>query len=174
MTMRTCAIVAAIGAALLLGPSLDRALAQGRAGQSPQSDRPTTDIPGSGAGGRVVPPDTEPPAAAREEPPAPPVRWNSVAAGIWRVRGRVHVAIGYSGARSSAEDATSSAVDACVSGGGRNCKALGAWNSGCAYITTGHAVNRAGWASGATIEAALKKCRGDGFSCKPPIGGCVE
>lgn len=173
MTMRRCAIGAVIGVAILLAPPADRAFAQGRAGQSPQSDKPV-DIPGSGAGGPVVPPETEPPAAAREEPPAPPARWNSVAAGIWRVRGRVHVSIGYSGTRPSAEDAKSSAVDACASGGGRNCKAAGAWNSGCVYITTGHAVNRAGWASGATIEAALKKCRGDGFSCKPPIGGCVD
>ena len=57
---------------------------------------------------------------------------------------------------------------------GSGCKALGAWSSGCVYITTGHAVSRAGWASGATVEAALKKCRGDGFTCKPPIGGCVD
>jgi hypothetical protein len=173
MTMRKCAFVAAIAAAVLLVPHVDRVLAQGRAGQAPQSDKPS-DIPGSGAGGASVPSEPEPPAAAREEPPAPPTRWNSVAAGIWRVRGRVHVAIGYSGTRPRAEDAKSSAVDACVSAGGRNCKAAGAWNSGCVYITTGSAVNRAGWASGATIEVALKKCRGDGFSCKPPIGGCVE
>jgi len=102
------------------------------------------------------------------------VRWNSVASAIWRVRGRVRVAIGYSGTRSSAEDARASALDACVKAGGSGCKALGAWNSGCVYITTGHAVSRAGWASGATVEAALKKCRGDGFTCKTPIGGCVD
>ena len=70
--------------------------------------------------------------------------------------------------------ARSNAIDACVKAGGSGCKALGAWNAGCVYITTGHAVSRAGWSSGATIEAALKKCRGDGFTCKPPIGGCVD
>jgi len=90
------------------------------------------------------------------------------------VRGRVRVAIGYSGTRASADDARSSAIDACKEAGGSGCKALGAWNAGCVYITTGHAASRAGWASGATSEAAMTKCRGNGFTCKTPIGGCVD
>lgn len=104
----------------------------------------------------------------------PAEHWNSVASSIWRVHGRVHVAIGYSGVRSSADEARESALDACRSAGGTTCKATGAWNSGCVYITTGSAARRAGWASGDSAEAALKRCRSDGFTCKQPIGGCVE
>ena len=133
--------------------------------------------PGAGGIGREAPAQSEPaptPSPPETQPTPPPERWNSVASAIWRVRGRVHVAIGYSGTTSSAEAARSSALDACKNAGGSGCKALGAWNAGCVYITTGHATNRAGWASGATIEAAMKKCRGDGFTCKPPIGGCVD
>jgi hypothetical protein len=86
----------------------------------------------------------------------------------------VHVAIGYSGVRQTADDARASALDACRSAGGQDCKPIGAWNSGCLYITTGTSSNRAGWGSGASIDAALKKCRAYGFSCKKPIGGCVD
>jgi hypothetical protein len=102
------------------------------------------------------------------------VRWNSAAAAIWHVRGQVKVAIGYSGTRSSADDAKASAIEACKSAGGQGCKAIGAWNAGCLYITTGHSAKRAGWASGASSDAATKKCQGDGFTCKPPIGGCLD
>lgn len=107
-------------------------------------------------------------------PPPPPKPWNAIAAALWRVHGRVHVAIGYSGLRPSETEARQSAVDACKSAGGRDCKSTGAWNYGCVYITTGSATNRAGWASGDSIDAATKKCRSNGFSCKEPIGGCVE
>ncbi len=108
-------------------------------------------------------------------PPAPPEkRWNAIASSIWRIRGRVHVAIGYSGTRSTEDEARNSAVQACRDGGGTTCKSTGAWNYGCVYITTGHTTNRAGWASGDTIDAALKRCRGNGFTCKEPIGGCVD
>jgi len=86
----------------------------------------------------------------------------------------VHVAIGYSGVRSSADDARSSAVEACRKAGGSGCKAIGAWNSGCLYITTGRNSNRAGWGSGGDVDTALKKCRAYGFTCKQPIGGCVN
>jgi hypothetical protein len=166
--MRTSALVIAIAAAVALGSPVSQALAQGKG---------AGDAPGGGGGGREAPAQIEPAPAPppREAQPAPPSeRWNSVASAIWHVRGRVRVAIGYSGPNSSAEAARSGAIDGCVKAGGSGCKALGAWNSGCLYITTGHATSRAGWASGATIEATLKKCRGDGFTCKPPIGGCVD
>jgi hypothetical protein len=162
-------IIAAVVAVALATP-MSHALAQGKG---------SGDIPGGGGGGRL-PSDQSEPAPAPSPPPhetqptPPSERWNSVASAIWRVRGRVHVAIGYSGTSSSAEAARSNALDACVKAGGSGCKALGAWSAGCVYITTGHAVNRAGWASGATTEVAMKKCRGDGFTCKPPIGGCVD
>jgi hypothetical protein len=164
--MKTLMHIIAIAAAVALASPANQALAQGKG---------AGDIPGGGGGGRAAPAESEPAPAPRETQPTPPhERWNSVASAIWRVRGRVRVAIGYSGTSPSAEAAKSNALDACVKAGGSGCKALGAWNAGCVYITTGHATNRAGWASGATIEAALKKCRGDGFTCKPPIGGCVD
>jgi tetratricopeptide (TPR) repeat protein len=120
-----------------------------------------------------------PPATARQETPPPPPPppaplWNSVASAIWKSRGRVHVAVGYSGTRQTADGARESAIQACENAGGRGCKAIGAWNSGCAYITTGVANTRAGWGSGDSIEAARRKCRSQGLDCKEPIGGCVE
>jgi Domain of unknown function (DUF4189) len=185
--MRIATFILGVATAVALASLSTQALAQGKAVQQPESDRPSG-IPGSSLGGRDAPADDQPPPAARDTapavrdttptppdtPPAPPVRWNSVASAIWRVRGRVQVAIGYSGTRSSSEDARSSAIDACVNAGGRGCKALGAWSGGCVYITTGHATNRAGWASGATADDATRKCRADGFSCKQPIGGCLD
>jgi hypothetical protein len=105
---------------------------------------------------------------------APLAGWNSVAASIWKVDGKMHVAIGYSGTRSTADDARSSAIQACRDAGGRTCKATGAWNSGCVYITTGNAVNKAGWGSGDSVEQALSKCREQGLTCKQPVGGCVN
>ena len=116
----------------------------------------------------VAPPPPPPP------PPPPEKQWNAIASSIWRVHGRVHVAIGYSGTRSTEDEARSSAIRACRDAGGTTCKSTGAWNYGCVYITTGHTTNRAGWASGDTTEAASKRCRGNGFTCKQPIGGCVE
>jgi hypothetical protein len=65
-------------------------------------------------------------------------------------------------------------VQACQAQGGEGCKAIGAWNSGCLYITTGTNASRAGWGSGGDVDTALKKCRAYGFTCKPPIGGCVD
>jgi hypothetical protein len=195
--MRTSTLVIAIATVVALAAPANQAWAQGKGVEDTPSARPSdapsaapidtpsakpSDRPGgAGLGGRSTPAEPEPPPVirdqppvVRDEPPAPPERWNSAAAAIWHVRGRVRVAIGYSGIRSSAEDAKSSAVEACRNAGGSGCKALGAWNAGCLYITTGHTTNRAGWASGASTDAALKKCRGDGFTCKPPIGGCVE
>jgi hypothetical protein len=91
------------------------------------------------------------------------------------VKGRVHVAIGYSGTQPSEQEAIDAAVQACKdAGGGSSCKSKGAWNSGCVYITTGSAVNRAGWASGETADSAVDRCKSDGFTCKKPIGGCVD
>jgi tetratricopeptide (TPR) repeat protein len=118
------------------------------------------------------PPSPSPPAA--ELAPAQPKPWNAIAASIWRVHGLVHVAVGYSGTRPTEDLARQSAIEACERAGGPTCKSTGAWNFGCVYITTGSARNRAGWASGDSIEAALQKCRGDGFRCKQPVGGCVE
>jgi hypothetical protein len=191
--MRTSAFVIAIVAAVALASPASKALAQGKGTEGTPSAAPSdtpsvrpsdqpSDRPGGAAGAipggrntRSEPPPsvTEPPPAVTEEPPAPE-RWNSAAAAIWHVRGQVKVAIGYSGTRSSADDAKASAIEACKSAGGQGCKAIGAWNAGCLYITTGHTTKRAGWASGASSDAATQKCKGDGFTCKPPIGGCLD
>jgi hypothetical protein len=183
--MKISALVIAMAAAFSLAAPANQAFAQGKGVEDTPSARPSETpsarpsdrpggAPGAGLGGRSTPAEPEPPPVMRDEPPAAPERWNSAAAAIWHVRGRVRVAIGYSGIRSSADDARSSALEACQKAGGSGCKAVGAWNAGCLYITTGHTANRAGWASGATTDAALKKCRGDGFTCKPPIGGCLD
>ena len=113
---------------------------------------------------------------ARLTPPPPPkaTLWNSVAGSVWKVKGRVMTAIGYSGLLPSAEEAKLVAERKCREAGGQNCQAKGPWNFGCVYITVGHNNSQAGWASGDTAEAAMAKCRGMGFDCKPPIGGCVE
>ena len=47
------------------------------------------------------------------------------------------VAIGYSGMRSSAEEAQSVAVAQCRQAGGQYCQSIGVMNRGCAYITLG-------------------------------------
>jgi hypothetical protein len=101
-------------------------------------------------------------------------RWNAVAASIWKVRGRVFVAVGYSGLRRTADEAEASAIDRCRGAGGRNCKVQGPFDFGCVYITTGSTARRAGWTSGPSSENAYNRCRASGFSCKTPIGGCVE
>jgi hypothetical protein len=99
--------------------------------------------------------------------------WNSVAGGIWKVNGNVHVAIGYSGLQTSAQEARDSAESFCRQSG-RNCKAVGAWTSGCVYIVVGSNRGGAGWSSAATTDEAMRKCRSNGYSCKAPIGGCVD
>ena len=99
--------------------------------------------------------------------------WNSVAGGITKIRGTPHIAIGYSGLRNSEEEARESGLSACRESGG-NCKTVGAWNEGCVYIVTGSNRRAAGWSSAATSEEATRKCRDNGYSCKVPIGGCVN
>jgi hypothetical protein len=99
--------------------------------------------------------------------------WNSVAGGITKIRGVPHVAIGYSGLRTSPEEAKESAVGACRQSGD-NCKAVGAWDEGCVYITVGSRSRGAGWSSASTVEETTRKCRSNGYTCKAPIGGCVD
>lgn len=180
--MRTTGLLAAIGIALMLAaPS---ALAQGKDSVPPPQAEDPNPVFNGGSGPRDVPanpptdlPTNSPmnaPSAPSPQAAPPPEQWNSAAAAIWRVRGVVHVAIGYSGTQQSADDARTSAVKACQAAGGSGCKAIGAWNSGCLYITTGRSSNRAGWGSGGDVDTALKKCRAYGFTCKQPIGGCVN
>ena len=97
--------------------------------------------------------------------------WIAVAATHWRDGGgRAHSAIGYSGIRHSEQEAAASAMDACVSAGGSGCKVLGAWDSGCIYITSGSSGDKAGYGAGESVAQALGNCRGEGLSCKQPVG----
>src|SRR5262245_1878646 len=98
--MRISVCIVAIAAGIALAAPAHPALAHGKGtGDTPSvapSDRPG-DRPGGapGVGGsRDSPAEPEPPPAARDEPPESE-RWNSIASAIWRVRGRVRVAIGY-------------------------------------------------------------------------------
>ncbi len=159
-------------------------------GGAPPPPAPEPDQPSASPGGAPPPPAPEPdqpsstPGGTAPPPPPEPGQststgggstWNSIAAALYRVKGKVHVAIGYSGTQPSEQEAIDAAVQACKdAGGGSSCKSKGAWNSGCVYITTGSAVNRAGWASGETANSAVERCKGDGFTCKKPIGGCVD
>jgi hypothetical protein len=107
-------------------------------------------------------------------PPPPTTMWNSVAGSTWNVKGRAMTAIGYSGLHPTPEAAKAEAERKCREAGGRDCKAKGPWNYGCVFITVGHNRTQAGWASADTAEAAMKRCQDMGFTCKPPIGGCVS
>ena len=118
-------------------------------------------------------PKPEPP----PPPPPPPPRptyWHAIAASLWKVRGIVQVAYGYSGTRATEEAAKDSAINACSGAGGPTCRVIVAPSFGCLYITSGRNSRGAGWASGASIEAAVSKCRSNGYTCKQPIGGCLN
>jgi hypothetical protein len=198
--MRTTGLIAAIGIALLLAaPS---AYAQGKLQLPPaQSADPNPVFNGAPPSRDSAPPaavptnppfnspmnDAPPEAATPPQASTPPTsqssqsattqaaRWNSAAAAVWRVRsGQARVAIGYSGTQPTEEAARASAIQACRSAGGSGCKAIGAWNSGCLYITAGHSSSRAAWGSGADADTAMKKCRAERVTCKQPIGGCVD
>jgi hypothetical protein len=191
--MRTTGLVAAIGIALLLAaPS---AHAQGKVQLPPaQSADPNPVFNGGTPPRATAPPanvpadppfnspmnDAPPQAAPQQSPPSSQnsttqtVGWNSAAAAIWRVRGQARVAIGYSGTQPTEEAARANAIQACRSAGGSGCKAIGAWNSGCLYITAGHSSSRAAWGSGADADTAMKKCRAERVTCQRPIGGCVD
>lgn len=115
-----------------------------------------------------------PPPAVSAPTPAKPKLWNATAAGIWHVNGAVQVSIGYSGARRTPEEARSSALQACQSGG-QNCKASQAFDFGCLYIATGRNSRGAGWVTSYTSAKTTERCREQGYtSCRTPIGGCVE
>jgi uncharacterized protein DUF4189 len=101
--------------------------------------------------------------------------WIAIAATHWKDGGgTAHSAIGYSGIRHSEDEAGASALAACRSSGGVGCKVLGAWDSGCIYITSGGSSEKAGYGAGGSVEQALSNCRGEGLVCRQPVGGCIE
>jgi len=101
--------------------------------------------------------------------------WIAVAATHWKDGGgTAHSAIGYSGIRHSEADARAAALDACNSSGGIGCNVLGAWDSGCIYVTSGRSSDKAGYGAGASAAEALSNCQGEGLVCKQSVGGCIE
>ena len=102
-------------------------------------------------------------------------RWHAVASGIWNTFSGAHVTIGYSGTRSSASEARLWAISACEASGGRNCRIVaGPFDFGCLYITWGNSLLGVRWGTGATRSAAIRICQKGGYSCRTPIGGCVQ
>jgi hypothetical protein len=101
--------------------------------------------------------------------------WIAVAATHWKDGGgTAHSASGYSGVRHSEAEARATALDACNSSGGVGCEVLGAWDSGCIYVTSGSSSTKAGYGAGGSAAEALSNCRGEGLVCKQPVGGCIE
>jgi hypothetical protein len=104
-------------------------------------------------------------------------KWNSIAGTTRETSDGVSVGVGYAEGWSS-QEAQQNARTACEGNGVPGCKALGAWNSGCVYITTGKAKDgrsvRAGYQGGATSSEASSKCSSRYDTCKTPIGGCVN
>ena len=142
---------------------------------------PGNALPGGGAGS--LPPAgpggdgrTGEAAQAAIAPPPPVVRkWGALAAALWRRRGKAHVATGSAVRYETKQQAINEAISRCRSaGGGRSCKVVTTFNIGCGFIATGRSRRGAGWASGKTSAAAASKCRKQGYSCKPPIGGCLD
>ncbi len=111
---------------------------------------------------------------ARSAPPAPK-SWHTVAHLAYRVRGRARVAIGYSGPQSSPLEAERAAKEKCESiSDGRECDVSRAASAGCYYVTVGSSRHAAGWVTGSNKEDTYNRCKDEGYSCKIPIGGCLD
>lgn len=125
-------------------------------------------------------PDTGEPGAGEEDASVPPeddapTQWLATAQSMWRDRkGLAHVAVGFSGTAETADAASAAAIQACKKAGGRGCKVIGPFSTGCLYITTGQSKKGVAYGSGATPEAAATSCRKQGYKCQKPIGGCLE
>lgn len=120
--------------------------------------------------------DYTPPVRRTQAPPKK-VWWNAIAAVVEKHDGGVRMSAGYAEA-TNPELAKKTAVQKCNETGIPGCKALGVWNIGCVYITTGTEKTsnsvRGGYMAHSTREGAASKCRSKFTSCKPPIGGCVN
>ena len=135
-------------------------------------------VPRSSASAR--PPDAVPAYTDTTPPPrqnTEPVRqrqWGAIACAVWRDgNGQAHVAVGSAIGYSTEQEAISLAQSQCKGRGGRKCDAE-SFNNGCGYIAVGNARGRVGCQSGTTIDRATSKCRAQGYTCKTPIGGCVN
>ncbi|MDA9432953.1 hypothetical protein XH88_14395 [Bradyrhizobium sp. CCBAU 51627] len=101
--------------------------------------------------------------------------WNAVAHVIYRVRGSVRVAIGYSGPQPSAIEAQRAAKRSCEQNSDtRECDVSQASNQGCYFIIIGRKRGNVTWVSGASSDQVYEKCSNQGYSCRSPIGGCVD
>lgn len=102
--------------------------------------------------------------------------WIDLAAAAWNAPdGSAKVAAGYSGVQPTGAAATQAAMQNCQSGGGQGCKNLGPFNAGCAFIIWGSdSAGDVAWWAEATSDATLTDCKKAGYTCQPPIGGCVS
>ncbi len=102
-------------------------------------------------------------------------RWIAVANASWRdEKGTAHAAGAFSGLTSSREEAIEKALRGCQAQGAKGCTLSGPYDSGCIYITVGS--NAAGSHGGIaeTADEAMRICTEGGFSCRKPVGGCIE
>jgi hypothetical protein len=112
---------------------------------------------------------------AGEAPGRPSSRWIAVARASWRdEKGVAHAAGAFSGIMSSREEAIEKAMSGCRAQGAEGCTLAGPYDTGCLYITVGS--NAAGSHGGIaeTAEEAMRICSEGGFTCRKPVGGCIE
>lgn len=104
-----------------------------------------------------------------------PGSYGAAAASLYRdSRGVAHVATGISWDFRTLAEASAAAIKQCKGQGGTNCRVVDTFsNGGCGYIATGASRTAAAWATGATPQEALNKCRQGGYNCKQPVGGCT-
>jgi serine/threonine protein kinase len=119
---------------------------------------------------KVAPP---PPPSSVDKMPKPE-RWHAVAHVSYKFLNQNRVSVGYSGIKSSPEEAMESAKSACErSSDGHECLVERVSDRGCYYIQTGYTPAR--WSLGHTMEEAQSGCLTDGYDCRgSPIGGCID
>jgi hypothetical protein len=100
-------------------------------------------------------------------------RWGAIAVGFWRDQnGTNRVAAGTAVKQTTEQDAINAALGACRSSGGQNCRVVGGAVTGCGYIAVGRKGSRVRYGTGELPGAASAQCRGGGFQCDAPVGGC--
>lgn len=83
-----------------------------------------------------------------------------------------YVSIGFKKA-AYMEDAVRGALTQCIRGGGNQCAIVATVVQGCLYATIGSKQSLVKWQAGITTQDAYLRCTQNGFTCKPPIGGCL-
>jgi hypothetical protein len=101
--------------------------------------------------------------------------WMAVAAATWNdASGTAHVAIGFSGSQTTQQAALNEAAAMCQADGGQGCQTYGPWNAGCAFIIAGANSTGVAWWSDNNAQNLINQCSSAGYTCNPPIGGCLS